>query len=102
MTTLSYWLRLWKKRSKAEEAKVHPALCHLYCHALELSPFPERALPAADVLRTRMPSTSTPSHIDANGKKPVILLQLKPMIDTCPNESVHHLVAMFDGHMKPL
>ena len=26
-----------------DEAKVHPALCHLYCHALELSPFPERA-----------------------------------------------------------
>ena len=24
----------------------HPALCHLYCHALELSPYPEKALPA--------------------------------------------------------
>ena len=52
-----------------EEAKVHPALCHLYCHALELSPFPERALPAADVLRTRMPGLGhlvhMPSHIDA-------------------------------------
>jgi len=53
----------------SEEAKVHPALCHLYCHALELSPFPERALPAADVLRTRMPGLGhlvhMPSHIDA-------------------------------------
>ncbi len=52
-----------------DEAKVHPALCHLYCHALELSPFPERALPAADVLRTRMPGLGhlvhMPSHIDA-------------------------------------
>ena len=36
----------------SDEAKVHPALCHLYCHALELSPFPERALPAACLLYT--------------------------------------------------
>ena len=53
----------------SDEAKVHPALCHLYCHALELSPFPERALPAADVLRTLMPGCGhlvhMPSHIDA-------------------------------------
>ena len=53
----------------SEEAKVHAALCHLYCHALELSPFPERALPAADVLRTLMPGCGhlvhMPSHIDA-------------------------------------
>ena len=53
----------------SDEAKVHPAMCHLYCHALELSPFPERALPAADVLRTRMPGLGhlvhMPSHIDA-------------------------------------
>ena len=47
----------------------HPALCHLYCHALELSPFPEKALPAADTLRTLMPDSGhlvhMPSHIDA-------------------------------------
>ena len=52
-----------------EGAKEHPALCHLYCHALELSPFPERALPAADVLRHLMPDCGhlvhMPSHIDA-------------------------------------
>ena len=42
----------------SEKAKVHPALCHLYCHALELSPFPEKALPAADVLRTCLLYTS--------------------------------------------
>jgi tetratricopeptide (TPR) repeat protein len=52
-----------------EGAKDHPALCHLYCHALELSPYPERALPAADVLRTLMPGCGhllhMPSHIDA-------------------------------------
>ena len=52
-----------------EGAKEHPALCHLYCHALELSPFPEKALPAADVLRNLMPDCGhlvhMPSHIDA-------------------------------------
>jgi len=52
-----------------EGAKEHIALCHLYCHALELSPFPERALPAADILRTAMPGLGhlvhMPSHIDA-------------------------------------
>ena len=47
----------------SDEAKVHPALCHLYCHALELSPFPERALPAADVLRTRMPGLGHLVHM---------------------------------------
>ena len=47
----------------SEEAKVHPALCHLYCHALELSPFPERALPAADVLRTLMPGLGHLVHM---------------------------------------
>ena len=55
--------------ASSEEANVHPALCHLYCHALELSPFPEKALPAADVLRTLMPGLGhlvhMPSHIDA-------------------------------------
>ena len=54
---------------KVEGGLTHPALCHLYCHALELSPFPEKALPAADVLRTLMPDCGhlvhMPSHIDA-------------------------------------
>ena len=30
----------------------HPALCHLYIHTMELSATPERALPAANVLRS--------------------------------------------------
>lgn len=48
----------------------HPALCHLYIHALELSPFPEKALPAATMLRTLSPDSGhlvhMPSHIYAN------------------------------------
>jgi hypothetical protein len=47
----------------------HPALCHLYCHLMELSPTPADALPYADVLRTSMPAMGhlvhMPSHIDA-------------------------------------
>ena len=47
----------------------HPALCHLYCHLMELSPTPEAALPAANTLRTSMPAMGhlvhMPSHIDA-------------------------------------
>lgn len=47
----------------------HPALCHLYCHLMELSPNPEAALPAANTLRTLMPAMGhlvhMPSHIDA-------------------------------------
>jgi len=47
----------------------HPALCHLYCHALELSPYPEKALEAANTLRKLMPDAGhlvhMPSHIDA-------------------------------------
>lgn len=58
-----------EKSFKHPGGKTHPALCHLYCHALELSPFPERALAAADVLRTISPDSGhlvhMPSHIDA-------------------------------------
>ncbi|KAL2807819.1 hypothetical protein BJX63DRAFT_411094 [Aspergillus granulosus] len=47
----------------------HPALCHLHIHLLEMSPFPELALPAADRLRCLVPDGShmlhMPTHIDA-------------------------------------
>ena len=45
-----------------------PALCHLYIHAMEASPHPEKALPAANRLRDAMPGAGhlvhMPSHID--------------------------------------
>ena len=31
----------------------HPALCHYYTHTMELSATPEKAMPAADILRVR-------------------------------------------------
>lgn len=46
----------------------HAMLCHLYIHAMEASPTPEKALPAANRLRTAMPGVGhlvhMPSHID--------------------------------------
>jgi hypothetical protein len=46
----------------------HPMLLHLYVHAIEMSPHPERALAAADALRTMAPDAGhmlhMPSHID--------------------------------------
>lgn len=46
----------------------HPGLLHLYVHLMEMSPHPEKALKAADVLRTLVPDAGhlvhMPSHID--------------------------------------
>ncbi|WP_287179873.1 hypothetical protein [Mesorhizobium sp.] len=55
--------------ARAEAAGVkHPMLLHLYVHAIEMSPHPERALAAADALRTLAPDAGhmlhMPSHID--------------------------------------
>ncbi|OQE31309.1 hypothetical protein PENSTE_c001G02873 [Penicillium steckii] len=51
------------------DGRNHPALCHLHIHMLEMSPFPELALPAADRLRGMVPHAShmlhMPTHIDA-------------------------------------
>ena len=41
----------------------HPALCHFYVHTMELSATPEKALPAADVLRYRMPGLGHLIHM---------------------------------------
>ena len=46
----------------------HPGLLHMYIHALEMSPHPERALRAADCLRGLAPDAGhlrhMPTHID--------------------------------------
>jgi tetratricopeptide (TPR) repeat protein len=46
----------------------HPLGCHLYVHALEASPWPDQAVPAADRLREMEPALGhmvhMPSHID--------------------------------------
>lgn len=54
--------------SVLEKQADHPGACHFYIHTMEASPFPEKALPAANVLRNRMPGAGhlvhMPSHID--------------------------------------
>ena len=46
----------------------HPGLLHMYVHLMEMSPFPEKALKAADALRTLVPDAGhlvhMPTHID--------------------------------------
>jgi tetratricopeptide (TPR) repeat protein len=49
-------------------ARRHPGLLHMYLHLMEMSPWPEKALWAADVLRDLMPDAGhlrhMPAHID--------------------------------------
>ena len=49
-------------------AMQHPGLLHLYVHLMEMSPSPEKALKAADVLRRLVPDAGhlvhMPTHID--------------------------------------
>lgn len=46
----------------------HPGILHLYVHLMEMSPFPEKALKAGDVLRDLVPDAGhlihMPTHID--------------------------------------
>ena len=46
----------------------HPGVAHMYIHTMEMSPYPERALRAADALRNLAPDAGhlchMPSHID--------------------------------------
>ena len=52
----------------APGAMSHPGLLHLYVHLMEMSPTPEKALKAADVLRRLVPDAGhlvhMPTHID--------------------------------------
>ncbi|MBE3043675.1 hypothetical protein IMZ48_14115 [Candidatus Bathyarchaeota archaeon] len=44
----------------------HPAVCHLYIHAMEMSPFPEKAQVAADRLRRLVPDGSHMQHMSTH------------------------------------
>ncbi len=54
--------------SNDPDAMSHPGLLHLYVHLMEMSPTPEKALIAGDVLRTLVPDAGhlvhMPTHID--------------------------------------
>ena len=51
----------------AAGADRHPGLLHMYIHAMEMSPYPEKALPASDTLLSLVPDSGhlvhMPSHI---------------------------------------
>ena len=53
---------------EADGGAPHPGLLHLHIHTLEMSPYPERALRSADILRELVPESGhlchMPSHID--------------------------------------
>ena len=44
----------------------HPGILHMYVHAMEMSPFPERALRAADMLRGLAPDGGHIEHVAAH------------------------------------
>ena len=56
------------ERAMARTVQPHPGLLHMYLHTMEMSPHPERALPAADQLRDLVPDAGhlchMPTHID--------------------------------------
>ena len=56
------------KEIEKSGAHIHAGLLHLHIHLLEMSPFPERALNSADILRTLIPDAGhlchMPTHID--------------------------------------
>src|SRR5690242_4049511 len=56
------------EEAMAASPSPHPGLLHIYLHTMEMSPHPERALPAADALRGLVPDAGhlqhMPSHID--------------------------------------
>jgi len=57
------------ERSLADGARagvLHPGLMHMLIHALEMSPFPERALAAADALRGYAPDAGHLEHMPAH------------------------------------
>src|SRR4029077_5396914 len=56
------------EREMAGSPQPHPRPTEMYLHTMEMSPFPERALPAADQLRDLAPDAGhlqhMPTHID--------------------------------------
>ena len=58
-------LERWMERIAHGDLR-HPGICHMYIHALEMSPFPQRALKAADMLRGSLPDAGHLEHMPAH------------------------------------
>ncbi|MHB9068071.1 MAG: tetratricopeptide repeat protein [Pirellulaceae bacterium] len=85
----------------------HPALCHAYIHAMEASPTPEKALPAANRLRNAMPGAGhlvhMPSHIDVllGDYDQVITMNQKAIAadnEFVKREGVHNFYTLYRVH----
>ncbi len=61
-------IRVLETAMAAPGGTSHPGLLHMYIHLMEMSPHPERAMPAADRLRNLVPDAGhllhMPTHID--------------------------------------
>ncbi|MDD9949635.1 MAG: hypothetical protein OXU48_08895 [candidate division Zixibacteria bacterium] len=55
----------WMERI-ARDGPIHPGICHLYIHMLEMSPMPEQGLNAADLLRGLLPDAGHLEHMSAH------------------------------------
>jgi tetratricopeptide (TPR) repeat protein len=89
----------------------HPLACHLYIHAVEASPNPEKAIQAADRLRTLAPGlphlVHMPSHIDVrlgNWKKAIEANGMAIAADRAyreirPRQGFYRLYMLHDQHM---
>ena len=55
----------WMERIE-RSGLIHPGIVHLYIHALEMSPMPERGLNAADLLRGLLPDAGHLEHMSAH------------------------------------
>ena len=58
-------LDIWMDRIE-RQGPIHPGLLHMYIHAFEMSPTPERALKAADMLRGYTPDAGHLEHMPAH------------------------------------
>ena len=61
MPTLDHWIDRIERVGPA-----HPGILHMCIHALEMSPFPQRALKAADMLRGLAPDAGHLEHMPAH------------------------------------
>ncbi|MGU3501537.1 tetratricopeptide repeat protein [Mycobacterium sp. C31M] len=82
----------------APDGPTHPGILHLYIHAMEMSPHPEAALPAADRLRGLVPDAGhlqhMPSHID------VLCGDYRASV--VANQAAVHADRKFVAHQGPL
>ena len=60
--------KVLEKFVNTPEGRIHPGILHLYVHLMEMSPTPEKALVAGDLLRELVPDAGhlihMPTHID--------------------------------------